>query len=129
MEVRSEAAVLSCCDGRLPVPRVIQQREGVLIMSELVAVNLIEVSLQEAINVLVKALKRIHVINSSMPVHYHVRETSTVANKAIAQVCAFSSPFCVAMSETAILQQLTGLSTVGGIFSPRGPNHLAKAEP
>ena len=61
-EISAEAAVLDWCAGRLPVPEVIQQREGVLIMSEVSGVNLTEVSLEDAVNVVVEALSRIHAL-------------------------------------------------------------------
>lgn len=61
-EIGTEAAVLNWCAGRLPVPQVIQQRAGVLIMSELPGVNLTDVSLEEAVNVIVEALSQIHAL-------------------------------------------------------------------
>jgi aminoglycoside phosphotransferase len=60
LEITVEAAVLNWCADRLPVPKVIEQREGVLIMSELPGVNLTDVPLQDAVNVIVVALSRIH---------------------------------------------------------------------
>jgi aminoglycoside phosphotransferase len=61
-EVSAEAAALNWCAGRLPVPKVIEQHEGLLVMSELPGVNLIEVSLQDAVDVIVEALSRIHAL-------------------------------------------------------------------
>jgi aminoglycoside phosphotransferase len=61
-EITAEAAVLHGCAGRLPVPKVIEQRKGVLIMSDLPGVILTEVSLQDAVDAIVSALSRIHVL-------------------------------------------------------------------
>ncbi len=63
-EISAEADALNWCTGRLPVPQLIQHREGILIMSKLPGVNLTEVSLADAVNVVVEALARIH----SLPV-------------------------------------------------------------
>jgi aminoglycoside phosphotransferase len=59
-EIRTEATVLNWCKHRLPVARVIEQREGVLVMSELPGVNLTEVSLEHAVKAIVEALGQIH---------------------------------------------------------------------
>ncbi len=48
------------CSHRLPVAQIIEQREGVLIMSELAGSNLSEVPLEVAVKVLVEALGQIH---------------------------------------------------------------------
>jgi aminoglycoside phosphotransferase len=59
-EINAEVDVLNWCALSLPVARVIEQREGVLIMSELPGMNLAEVSLEHAVNVMVEALGQIH---------------------------------------------------------------------
>ena len=64
LEIQAEAAVLNWCALRLPVPRVMEHRQGLLIMSELPGLNLDEVSLEDAVKALVQALHLIH----SLPV-------------------------------------------------------------
>jgi len=61
-EIRAEAAVLKWCADRLPVARLIEHREGVMITSELPGVTLAEVSLENAVNVLVEALDLMHAL-------------------------------------------------------------------
>lgn len=61
-EITAEAAVMNWCAGRLPIPQVIEQRAGILIMSEMPGVNLTEVLLRDAVNVIVEALSRIHAL-------------------------------------------------------------------
>ena len=64
LEISAEAAVLDWCSLRLPVARILEQREGVLVMSELPGANLAEATLELAVNVMVEALSLIH----SLPV-------------------------------------------------------------
>lgn len=59
-QIKAEAAVLNWCARRLPVARLIDQREGVLITTELPGLNLAHVSLEHAVNALVMALDLIH---------------------------------------------------------------------
>ena len=61
-EISAEAAVLSWCAGRLPVPGVIEHSEGLLRMAELPGRDLTEVSLDGAVRAIVEALNRIHAV-------------------------------------------------------------------
>ena len=75
-EISAEAAVLNWCAGRLPVAHVIQQLEGVLIMTELPGVNLTEVSLEHALSAIVEALSQIHAVpvgTCPFPAHWSLR--------------------------------------------------------
>jgi aminoglycoside phosphotransferase len=53
---------MNWCASRLPVPQVIRQSAGFLMMTELPGVNLDEVSLEIAVSVLVDALTRVHAL-------------------------------------------------------------------
>ena len=75
-EITAEAAVLTWLADRLPVPGVIQQGEGILIMSELPGLNLTDVAPQTAVNVIGEALRRIHALpvdNCPLLAHWSLR--------------------------------------------------------
>lgn len=75
-EISAEAAVLTWCTGRLPVPQVIEHRGGVLRMTEIPGLNLTEVSLDDAVRVILEALTRIHTIpfeDCPFPGYWHLR--------------------------------------------------------
>jgi aminoglycoside phosphotransferase len=61
-EIAAEAAVLNWCAGRLPVAQTIQEGAGFLLITDLPGVNLTEVSMEQAVDVLVEALRFIHAV-------------------------------------------------------------------
>ena len=59
-EVSVEAAVMTWCAGRLPVPQVLAVEAGVLTMSALPGVNVTEAAIPDAVAVVAEALQLIH---------------------------------------------------------------------
>jgi aminoglycoside phosphotransferase len=59
-EVSVEAAVMTWCGGRLPVPQVLTVEAGLLTMSALPGVNLTEAAIDDAVAVAAEALQWIH---------------------------------------------------------------------
>jgi aminoglycoside phosphotransferase len=62
-EIDNEARILDWCAGRLPVPKVLESRAGMLKMSEIPGKNLTELPVEDAIEIIVCAIRLVHSVS------------------------------------------------------------------
>lgn len=61
-EIEHETQILGWCAGRLPVPTVLEKRNGILKMSELPGETLMELEMERAVEIMARGIGLVHAV-------------------------------------------------------------------